>query len=61
MQTAGAEMQLPHPRMNERRFVLEPLAEIRPNLTLPTQSTTVAEMLPRLPQTEPLVRFASEW
>ena len=34
---------LPHPRMLERRFVLEPLREITPSLRLPLSSKTVEE------------------
>lgn len=41
---------LPHPRLCQRRFVLQPLAEIRPLLVLPGQSLTVAELLDRLPK-----------
>jgi 2-amino-4-hydroxy-6-hydroxymethyldihydropteridine diphosphokinase len=36
---------LPHPRLTERRFVLAPLAAIRPDLLLPGQQRTVAELL----------------
>lgn len=36
---------LPHPRMTQRRFVLEPLAQIRPDLILPGEKRTVRELL----------------
>ena len=41
---------LPHPRIGERRFVLQPLAEIRPGLILPGQTLSVAGLLDRLPE-----------
>ena len=34
---------LPHPRIGERRFVLEPLAEIRPKLILPGNTLNIVE------------------
>lgn len=37
----GEELRLPHPRMEERAFVLEPLAELRPELVLPSCGRTV--------------------
>jgi 7,8-dihydro-6-hydroxymethylpterin-pyrophosphokinase len=36
---------LPHPRMRERRFVLQPLFELDPELELPPDSARVADLL----------------
>jgi 2-amino-4-hydroxy-6-hydroxymethyldihydropteridine diphosphokinase len=43
------ELQVPHPRMHLRRFVLEPLAEIAPNVRHPVYGLSAAEMLANLP------------
>jgi 2-amino-4-hydroxy-6-hydroxymethyldihydropteridine diphosphokinase len=45
------QLEIPHPRFRERRFVLEPLAEIAPDLRDPVTSLTIAELLARLPPT----------
>jgi 2-amino-4-hydroxy-6-hydroxymethyldihydropteridine diphosphokinase len=45
---ASEELVLPHPALQERRFVLEPLAEIAPGLVHPVLGVTVGEMLARL-------------
>ncbi len=51
---------LPHPRLGQRRFVLQPLAEIRPELVLPGLALTIAELLDRMPQgVQPLRRVAA--
>lgn len=43
-----AGLVVPHPRFRERRFVLEPLAEIAPDLVDPSSHETVASLLRRL-------------
>ena len=41
------ELTIPHPRLEERTFMLIPLAEIAPNLAHPVSGMTVREMLKR--------------
>jgi quinolinate synthase len=41
---ADGDLQVPHPRMEQRRFVLEPLAEVAPSLVL-SSGKTVSEAL----------------
>jgi 2-amino-4-hydroxy-6-hydroxymethyldihydropteridine diphosphokinase len=45
---ATPDLTLPHPALAERRFVLEPLAEIAPTMIDPASGKTVKEMLDRL-------------
>lgn len=43
---------IPHPLLHTRRFVLEPLAEIAPELEHPVLKQTIADLLSELPQDE---------
>lgn len=42
------DLEIPHPRIAGRRFVLEPLAELAPELRHPVTAQTVREMLSRV-------------
>jgi 2-amino-4-hydroxy-6-hydroxymethyldihydropteridine diphosphokinase len=53
------ELQLPHPRALTRRFVCEPLVELRPSLVLPGQTLPVLAILAHLPAV-PAVSLAPE-
>jgi 2-amino-4-hydroxy-6-hydroxymethyldihydropteridine diphosphokinase len=54
-------VQLPHPRMHLRKFVLQPLADIRPDLILRRQKKTVSELLKELGKSGEVIRFAESW
>ncbi len=55
---ASATLILPHPRAHHRRFVLQPLSEIAPELILPGQTETVSMLLRELRTDEILNRIA---
>ena len=40
-----ADLTLPHPRMHERRFVLEPMVTIAPGIVHPSMGTPLSELL----------------
>jgi 2-amino-4-hydroxy-6-hydroxymethyldihydropteridine diphosphokinase len=53
------ELTLPHPRAHLRRFVLQPLSEIAPDLILPGQTKSVLDLLYDLPEAETVVWLSS--
>ena len=52
---ASDSLVIPHPRMHRRQFVLEPLAELAPDLLLPGTGKTVQQHLAELLNTKPAV------
>jgi 2-amino-4-hydroxy-6-hydroxymethyldihydropteridine diphosphokinase len=52
---------LPHPRLHLRRFVLQPLHDIRPNLVPPGLSSTVAELLSTLADPAGVAISPEQW
>jgi len=46
---AGERLEVPHPRMSSRKFVLIPLLELDPGLVDPAESVPFADYLARLP------------
>lgn len=55
------QLTLPHPRAHRRRFVLEPLAEIAPDLVLPGHHQSVRQQLETLSTPERLERVLAAW
>ncbi len=52
---------LPHPRLAQRRFVLAPLAGIRPDLVLPGETRPVSELLRASDPQQKVTLYASCW
>lgn len=49
---ARGDLVIPHPRIPERRFVLEPLSELAPRFTHPAENKTIAELLQSAPRNQ---------
>jgi 2-amino-4-hydroxy-6-hydroxymethyldihydropteridine diphosphokinase len=49
---------IPHPRLAQRLFVLQPLADIAPNLVVPGMGKTVATLLKECPDKSWIKRIA---
>ena len=49
---------VPHPRWAERRFVVQPLADVRPDLRMPDSPAAVREILAALPPGEGVEKYA---
>jgi 2-amino-4-hydroxy-6-hydroxymethyldihydropteridine diphosphokinase len=52
------EIEIPHPRMAARRFVLVPLAEIAPNAVHPVLRKTIADLLAETPDCSEVRRIS---
>jgi 2-amino-4-hydroxy-6-hydroxymethyldihydropteridine diphosphokinase len=56
---AALDLQVPHPRMLQRRFVLASLAEIAPNLQHPSWPATAADLLDHVADNSRVIRLNS--
>ena len=54
-------LEVPHPRWAERRFVVQPLCDVRPELILPEARKPVSEILETLPADQGLSLFDERW
>ena len=58
LRSGSPVLTLPHPRARERRFVLQPLADLRPGFILPGETLSVADRLRALPEVPRVTRFS---
>lgn len=54
------DLTIPHPQLSRRRFVLQPLADIRPDLVLPRFTRNIRQLLDDLRSNDTVVEYVSE-
>lgn len=54
-------LEVPHPRWAQRRFVVEPLCDVRPDLVMPDTQRAVRAVLDALPRDEGMKVFDKSW
>ncbi|WP_459861596.1 2-amino-4-hydroxy-6-hydroxymethyldihydropteridine diphosphokinase [Desulfuromonas carbonis] len=54
-------LQLPHPRLHQRRFVLEPLCELAAELLHPRLGVPLRQLLAKLPGDDRVERLNQRW
>ena len=54
-------LKVPHARWAERRFVVQPLADVRPELVLPGTKSPVCKILAKMPDSEDVRLFSERW
>ena len=57
----GGGLEVPHPRWAERRFVVQPLNDVRPDMILPEMNKPVSVILSSLPKDEGLSMYDERW
>jgi len=60
-QIDNKRLQLPHPRMHLRKFVLQPLADIRPELIVPGQTKAIGQLLAQRKESGEMIRLKDDW
>ena len=61
LNVGNERLQLPHPRLHLRKFVLQPVADVQPSLILPNQTKTVGELLAQIEDSTKVVCSAEKW
>lgn len=54
-------LMLPHPQCTNRRFVCQPLAELRPNWVPPGNTEPISKILQQLPEQPGVQRYQHQW
>jgi 2-amino-4-hydroxy-6-hydroxymethyldihydropteridine diphosphokinase len=61
LQVREQHIVIPHPQWAQRRFVVQPLCDVRPDLVIPGQIGTVADVLAGLSDPHKVILFAKKW